>query len=55
MPHEKADETIIFSSQSEDVEIDYCEGTVFAIIFLISVQDETQNLDAAVLIVTAKK
>lgn len=55
MPHEKVDEAIIFSSQSEDVEIDYCEGTVFAIIFLISVQDETQNLDAVVFGVTAKK
>ena len=55
MPDEKADETIIFSSQSEDVEIDYCEGMVFAIIFLRSVQDETQNLDAVVFGVTAKK
>ena len=54
MPHEKADETIIFSSQSEDVEIDYCEGTVFAIIVFISVQDETQNLDAVVFGVTVK-
>tara|TARA_Y100000385_G_scaffold135713_1_gene140981 strand:- start:242 stop:409 length:168 start_codon:yes stop_codon:yes gene_type:complete len=55
MPHEKADETIIFSSQSEDVEIDYCKVTVFAIIVLISVQDETQNLDAVVFGVNAKK
>ena len=55
MPHEKADETIIFSSQSEDLEIDYCEGSVFAIIFVISVQDKTQNLDAVVFGVTAKK
>ena len=54
MPHEKADEAIIFSSQIEDVEIDYCEGTVFAIIFLRSVQDETQNLDAVVFGVTVQ-
>jgi hypothetical protein len=36
MPDEQSDETIIVSAHREDVEIDYCEGTVCAIIFLVA-------------------
>ena len=54
-PTRKTGETIIFSSHSEDVGFYCCESTVFAITFSVSMQDETQILDAVAFDVFAKK